>query len=198
MTAADDPAVFNDRPADPSGPRAIRLQRLVRGPIERVSTFLVESDHRRRWLAEGQMDLRVGGAMDLTWRNAELTEHPGPVPPEYANDPPTRSMNGTITACQPPRLLAFTWTIGGTATEVTFELTPHDDRVLLVLTHRALGSVDALVSVSTGWHTHVGLLVDLLDGIKPDGFWTRFSAVRPLYRKRLQGAEGLATPRPDV
>ena len=51
-------------------PRTVRLERILPGPIERVWAWLTESDERARWFAAGDMDLRAGGAMQLTWRNS--------------------------------------------------------------------------------------------------------------------------------
>src|SRR5690606_15460855 len=56
-------------------PATVRLQRLLPGPIERVWAYLTESDLRRQWLARGDMDLKVGGKVELVWRNDDLTGH---------------------------------------------------------------------------------------------------------------------------
>jgi uncharacterized protein YndB with AHSA1/START domain len=39
----------------------IRFERVLPGPIERVWAYLTESKERGKWLASGEMDLRVGG-----------------------------------------------------------------------------------------------------------------------------------------
>ena len=51
---------------------AIRFERLLPGPIERVWEYLVDSELRRTWLAQGPMELRPGGTVQMTWRNSEL------------------------------------------------------------------------------------------------------------------------------
>ena len=63
-----------------SEPATLTMDRLLPGPIERVWTWITDSDHRRRWLAAGPMELTPGGAVDLVWRNDELTTPPGTRP----------------------------------------------------------------------------------------------------------------------
>ena len=58
-------------------PTTLTLRRRVSGPVERVWAYLTDSDLRRRWLASGQMEMKVGAMFDLTWRNDELTTPPG-------------------------------------------------------------------------------------------------------------------------
>ena len=52
--------------------RTLRIRRVLPGPIERVWAYLTESEKRGRWLAAGPMELRVGGRVELTFRNTDL------------------------------------------------------------------------------------------------------------------------------
>ena len=61
-------------------PTTLKMQRLLPGPIERIWAYLVESDKRRKWLAAGQMELKVGAPFEFVWRNDELTNPPGKRP----------------------------------------------------------------------------------------------------------------------
>jgi hypothetical protein len=65
--------IANDDRAVATAPDTIRIERLLPGPIERVWSYLTQSELRRRWLASGDMDLRPGASFTLTWRNDELT-----------------------------------------------------------------------------------------------------------------------------
>ena len=38
-----------------------------------------------------------------------------------------------------------------------------------------------MVMVSAGWHTHIGILADVLAGKKPKGFWRVFSQLEKEY-----------------
>src|SRR5205823_418947 len=111
-------------------PATVRLERMLPGPIERVWSYLTESDLRRQWLAAGDMDLRVGGKVDLTWRNAELTGRPE-TPPEGVQA--VHHQESTVLRIDPPRLLTFGWAGGS---DVTFELEPAGEEVKLTVTHR--------------------------------------------------------------
>src|SRR5690349_14792849 len=51
--------------AQPIGTDAIRIERVLPGPRERIWRYLTESDLRRRWLAAGAFGLMPGGAVEL-------------------------------------------------------------------------------------------------------------------------------------
>ena len=54
-----------------------------------------------------------------------------------------------------------------------------------MLTHHRLGDRAAMVSVSSGWHIHLGLLEDLLEGRAPRPFWSTFARLEAEYERRL-------------
>ncbi len=60
-------------------PATLQIQRLLPGPIERVWSYLTDSDLRRQWLASGLMEQKVGAKCDLVWRNDEFS-NPGTRP----------------------------------------------------------------------------------------------------------------------
>jgi uncharacterized protein YndB with AHSA1/START domain len=165
--------------------RTVRIRRLLPGPIERVWAYLTESDKRAKWLAAGEMELRVGGRVELTFRHSGLSAHAEPIPEKYAKYDGS-GFEGRITRCEPPRLLSYTWgDCRGQQSEVTFELTPEGEKVVLVLTHYRLGDRAAMVSVSSGWHIHLGILVDHLEGRAPRPFWSTFAHLEAEYERRL-------------
>ncbi len=161
--------------------RTIRMERLLPGPIERVWDYLTDSAKRGKWFATGEMDLRVGGTVDFFFHHADLSAEKTP-PEKHKHKECGIGMQGTITACDPPRLLGFTF---GHAGEVTFELTPKGKDVMLVLTHRDLADRKMMVSVSSGWHTHLGILADVLNGDRPRPFWTTVTKMEGEYESRL-------------
>lgn len=159
---------------------ALTIQRLLPGPIERVWAYLTESDLRRKWLAAGDMEMRVGAPFAFTWRNDELTDPPGSRPPGFSAE---HSMEATITELDPPRRLAITW---GSTGGVVFELEPRGDRVLLTLIHRRLTDRSVLLNASAGWHMHLDILLARLGGEKdPAPFWDGWSRLREQYASRL-------------
>lgn len=166
-------------------PNTIRFERLLPGPIERVWAYLTESEKRAKWLASGDMDLRVGGAMELHWLHTELdTIKPDEPPEKYRNG---HSMKATVTKCEPPHLLGFTWGARAEAlSEVVFELSEQGNDVLLVLTHHRLPNQKDMLSVSGGWHTHLDVLVEHLNGRTAPAFWAKSAGLNADYVERLR------------
>jgi uncharacterized protein YndB with AHSA1/START domain len=171
-----------------TGPGEVRFERVLPGPVERVWAYLTEPEKRAKWLAGGPMDLRPGGRVELQFRHANLSPEREEVPEKYRKYGEGAAVSGRITACDPPRLLGYTWgEEDGPDTEVTFELSPRGDDVLLVVTHRRLAGPEAMKSVSGGWHTHLGILGDVLDGRTPRPFWATHMRLEEEYGKRLAG-----------
>jgi uncharacterized protein YndB with AHSA1/START domain len=164
-----------------TAPETIRIERVLPGPIERVWAYLVDPDKRKLWFADGPMDLRVGGAVELIWRNAELSPNDAPPPGKSAE----MRAPGTITAYDPPHRISFTWAhTGDPETEATFELTPRGDKVVLVITHRRLITNGLVLGVSAGWHTHLAVLQAKLEETESPKFWATFGKLREVYSKR--------------
>jgi uncharacterized protein YndB with AHSA1/START domain len=160
-------------------PATLTLQRLLPGPIERIWAYLTESDLRRQWLAAAQMDLKVGAPFELVWRNDELTDPPGQRPPGF---PDEHRMQSRITEVDPPRKLAFTWNNSG---DVSFELEPKDNEVLLTVVHRRLPDRATMLKVGAGWHMHLDVLVARATGKQPEPFWDGWSRLLKEYDQRL-------------
>lgn len=171
-----------------TAPDTIRIERLLPGPIERVWSYLTDSDKRATWLAAGDMDLHVGGSVEHVFRNSELTGHSDAPPPKFAKHAGESTLSGRITACEPPRLLSYTWGGDANPSEVRFELTPRADKVALVVTHRRLASRDALLSVAAGWHAHLTVLADRLEDRAPESFWPMIGRLDQEYDRRIPNA----------
>lgn len=170
-------------------PQTIRFQRLLPGSPERVWEYLTDSEKRGRWLATGPMDDFVGGRVELKFLNSALSSEPEETPEKYLpyeNDGDGVGFTGTITRYEPPHLLSFTWAGEEHESEVTFHLTPEDDSTLLTITHRRLATFDEEISVSGGWHTHLGILENLLDDQPAGKFWSTYDRLDADYRQRRQ------------
>lgn len=175
-------------------PATVRIERVLPGPIERVWSYLTDSEKRGKWFASGPMDLRPGGPVELHFKHADLSPHKEPVPEKYKQYDEGVISYGHVTRCEPPRLLSYGWgEESGNKSEVTFELTPHDGKVLLVVTHRRLADRKAMVSVASGWHTHLAILIDHLEGREPRPFWSSHARLDAEYQQRIP-AEGPAVP----
>jgi uncharacterized protein YndB with AHSA1/START domain len=169
-------------------PDTLRLTRRLPGPIERAWQYLTDPDKRRLWLAAGPMQLAAGGAVELVFENNRLTRDDDPPPAKYADFGEETRVRGKVTECDAPRVLQYTWDEGSDAfSEVRFELTAeHDGSVLLVLTHRRLVGRETILSVAAGWHTHVDILIDRLNGREPEGFWRKHTRVEADYETTLR------------
>lgn len=165
-------------------PATIRFQRLLPGPIERVWAYLTESDKRAQWLASGVMQTQVGGSVTLHFDHDSFSKEKAPPPPAYEKACGTNSQH-RVTVWDPPRSLGLTWGPDEAPSEVTFELTPQQDKVLLVLTHRRLADRKTRLGVAAGWHSHLSVLADRLNGREPQPFWTTFVPLNQEYEKRL-------------
>lgn len=173
---------------------AIRFERLLPGPIERVWEYITVSEKRATWLAAGEMELHVGGAVTLEFRNGELAPKGEAVPEQFRPYTGPITHHGHITQLEPPFLLTMTWNekdegsaggCSGSSSEVTFELTPRGKDVLLTLTHRRLATRGDMLGVSSGWHTHVAVLIDRLNDRAPKEFWGSMDRLERVYDTRV-------------
>lgn len=160
----------------------VRFERLLPGPIERVWAYLTESDKRAKWLAHGDMNLTPGGEMEYVWRNWELAL-PDEVAPEKWNK--EFRMKAHIIRVEPPRLLVHTWDEHDSESEVSFELSEVGDKVRLVLTNRRLPNRGELVGVSGGWHGHLDVLQEVLEGGPRTRFWENVERLEREYEARI-------------
>ncbi len=160
-------------------PTTLKIERLLPGPVERVWAYLTDSDKRRLWLAAGDMTLKAGAPFAFVWRNDELSVRTDPRPAGFSEE---HSMESRITEVDPPRLLSFTWQGSG---DVTMELTPKGDEVLLTIVHRSLPDRDTLLKVAAGWHQHLDTLVDRATGAEPQPFWPAWRRLHEEYGRRL-------------
>ena len=155
----------------------VRFERLLPGPIERVWSYLVESDKRARWLCGGDVETVEDGHVDMHFHNVTLSgDDDIPRPEKYQDMPEKMSFTGKVTRCEPPHLLEHTWEFDSENSLVCYELSEQGGKVRLVLTHRRLDTAKTVLSVSGGWHTHLNVLVDVLDGGK----------LRPFYKMQLR------------
>jgi uncharacterized protein YndB with AHSA1/START domain len=160
---------------------SVRIERLLPGPIEQVWSYLTDPLRLKTWLAGGTIDLRPGGIIDLDF---DLIDCPG-------RENVHGTMIGSITACNPPTLLAYTWGESGSRAAgepdslISFELADaNGGETLLVLTHTRVLRKD-LSLIGAGWHVHLDVLIDRMTGRMPGHFMDAWSLLEPEYRKLL-------------
>jgi uncharacterized protein YndB with AHSA1/START domain len=164
-------------------PATVRIERLLPGPVQRVWTYLTVSQQRGKWLASGEMELRLGGRVELKFKHADLSPHAEPTPERYKSIEAGHTMRGRITRLDPPRLLSYTWGDKPDDSEVTFELSERGADVLLTVTHRRLAGSEEMTSVAGGWHTHLDIMVDNLQERTPRPFWSSHAKVAAEYQR---------------
>lgn len=159
-------------------PATLTIERLLPGPIERIWSYLTESDMRRKWLASGSMEQKPGANFTLTWRNDQLTDPPGKRPEGFSAE---HSMESRVIEIDKPRKIAFTFGQG----EVTITLEPKGKDVLLKLVHSRLPEGAMRLKVAAGWHAHLDVLAARASGKEPEPFWDHWLELRNEYEKRI-------------
>lgn len=167
-------------------PNTIRFTRTLPGPIERVWSYLVDPEKRSKWLASGPMEEWLGGALRLEWLHKNMDVVPELIPEKFKHLENGHTMDSRITRFVPPRLLAFQWGKRADAlSEVIIELSEEDGMVRLTLTHAGLPSRGDLLGISGGWHAHLDVLVEHLNGRTATGFWARNAELTAAYDQRI-------------
>ena len=161
------------------GPDTLRIQRLLPGPIERVWAYLADSDLRRQWFASGDVELVEGAPFELVWRNDDLARSGGGRPADVSEE---HRMQSQVIVADAPRKLVIAWKDTG---NVTFELEPCGEGVLLTLTHAGFQTRSSVIGHSAGWHAHLDVLEALAFEREPEPFWPRLKALRSEYDQRL-------------
>lgn len=166
---------------------AVRFERLLPGPIERVWAYITEGDKRSKWFCGGDVEPRIGGEVALFFKHSRITDEPPPDSARKMNDEGAL-MTGTVTAWDPPHRFACNWVgMGDPDSDVEFELSEAGDKVRLVLIHHRLATKDRMAMISSGWHLHLGLLEDQLTGARPRGFWSVHDQLKAEYAERQKG-----------
>jgi uncharacterized protein YndB with AHSA1/START domain len=167
----------------------VRFERLLPGPIERVWEYLTDAELRGKWFAGGPREPRVGGAMNVVFDNSNVGPRPSSPPERYKQYGGTFDSKHIVTIYEPPRCLGFTWDddMDPKGSVVEIELTAEGDKVRLVLTHRRVSGVSDAINFSGGWHTHLRMLAEQLEGGPGTPFWEAFDGIEDEYRQRYAG-----------
>lgn len=173
----------NDQPAHFASPAELRIVRILPGPIERIWEYLTDPEKRARWFCGGALEQKAGGKVVFAMVHKNLAPNETP-PARFAEvQDPGVTFEGRVLRCEPPRLLSYTF--GSEDSEVTFELTPQGRQVQLVVTHRTRGAEEQaeLTNYASGWHTHLALLIALLEGAPRPPFWAMHAKLVAEYEK---------------
>ena len=149
--------------------RTVRFERVLPAPVARVWWFLSDPEGMAAWLTEADLEPRAGGRLELRWETGDV-EH------------------GEVTRWEPERVLEYTWNVAGMESVVRYELTPHGDRTLLVLTHTRLER-NRLAGYGAGWDAHLHMLAAACDGVTRE-FQETFERMLPVYRELVAELAG--------
>lgn len=164
----------------------IEIKRILSASRDTVWRFLTEDDLRGRWLCNGNVDPVEGGIIEFKFDISKLgAALPNSVPSEAMRT----EFEGSVTAFNPPELLAFTWPEAedGKSTSVTIKLFDRGDKTLLHLVHEKLFNQENLVGASAGWHAHLEQLECHLSRKMSPNFWKRHQELDATYREKLNG-----------
>lgn len=175
MTASS----FNDQRGTLQGGHTLRLQRRLPGPIERVWSYLTDSDLRQQWLAAGEMTLQPDTSFELVWRNDELSRSAAERPEGFSAE---HRATCRFILVEPPFRLRYEWPGVG---EVEMALETQGSEVMLTLTHRQLSGEGLILNVCAGWHAHLARMVALLQGGEPPSLWAAWKQLRQDYQADL-------------
>jgi len=171
-----------------NGPAEVRLVRTLPGPIERIWEYLTDPVKRARWFCGGVLEQKAGGKVVFAMHHKNLAPNETP-PAKYVQvQDPGVSFEGRVLKCEPPRLLVYTF--GSDDSEVTFELTAQGKSVQLVLTHRTRGAEEQaeICNYAGGWHSHLALLLSVLEDTPRPGFWSRHAKLEAEYKQLYAAA----------
>jgi uncharacterized protein YndB with AHSA1/START domain len=170
----------------------IQFVRILPGPIEKVWSYLEDSDKRGQWFAKGALAKKVGDTFEMRFKHSELSPHQAPAPERMAEiDKNGHGSTNRLLALEPPHRLTFTFgsdTGPETASRVEFLLSqegdPKDNKVRLTLTHSQIPDRGYMMNVSGGWHAHLAVLQYRVEGKTPPAFWDIWRKTDGAYDKR--------------
>jgi uncharacterized protein YndB with AHSA1/START domain len=169
-------------PVERLAPDAIRLERLLDAPAEKVWRYLTEAELRRQWFMGGT-DARPGSEFELLVDHDNLSDDEVPYPESYAASKGVRFSEKVI-RFEPPRLLETTFQ-GGKNGTVTYELHPEGERTRLVLTHSGIASPVGAQDFGSGWNSHLTVLQERLAGRSVKNFWALHAQSREAVARAL-------------
>jgi uncharacterized protein YndB with AHSA1/START domain len=145
----------------------LRLAGDIARPVEKVWAALTIPERIADWLGEALVELRVGGRYAIHLRDE----------PNF--------IEGVITACDPPRLLEYTWTnADGGPSKVRLELMPEGQACRLVFTQSQMVG-RRLIDTASGWHDFIDLIQIAADGVRAEHDHERWRATDDRYQAWL-------------
>ena len=169
-------------PVERVAPDAIRLERVLDAPVEKVWRYLTEAELRSQWFMGGT-DARPDSEFELLNDHDNLSDDDVPYPADYAQYKGLR-WHEKVVRFDPPRLLETTFQSGKNG-RVTFELFPEGNRSRLVITHSGITSPTGFQDFGGGWNSHMIVLQERLAGRGVHDFWALHAKSRDAVKQAL-------------
>jgi uncharacterized protein YndB with AHSA1/START domain len=136
----------------------LRYERQFAHPVQRVWAALTHPAEMRAWWADADVDLRLGGQVELRWLNVR-------------DDKPGTVARGTVSALEPPYLVEYDTDVHGV---LRWELRETDDGCALTFLCTVALPEEFFLKNLAGWHIHLDHLADALDGrpVEWPHWWT--------------------------
>ena len=152
-----------------NGKPTVTFERVLDAEIDAVWAMIATEDGLRRWLAPSQVELQIGGAVDI----------------DFGDD---GQVGGEIIDLVPGTVLEYHWRFTGEPDSIIrFELKelPHD-QTHLTLVHRLLPE-DQAIGYGAGWHAHLDQLASAVTGHDPIDWDERFMSLFGEYQANAVG-----------
>jgi uncharacterized protein YndB with AHSA1/START domain len=170
-------------PIEKIAPDAIRLERLLDAPADKVWRYLTEAKLREQWFMGGS-DATASGEFELVVDHDKLSDDDVPYPESHAGFKGA-VWTEKVLRFDPPRLLETTFQ-GGKNGIVTYELVPEGERTRLILTHSGIISPTGFQGFGAGWTSHLAVLQEKLAGRSVRNFWELHEQSGEAVAKALQ------------
>jgi uncharacterized protein YndB with AHSA1/START domain len=136
-------------------------------PTQAVWAALTRSDLRAQWLAPGEIELFLGGHVNLDFGDSGIV------------------IRSQVSAYSPGRLLEYSWSgDGDTLRPLRWEISTYDGKAQLSLTLTMPASEDIARSCA-GWEAHLEMLAATLEGVSIKFPFEHFKAAREAYKAKM-------------
>ena len=166
----------------------LEISRILPATCERVWEYLVNPELRAKWFCAGATGQKPGEEFVMDFDHSRISKSGPPEGMECSGDP--QVVSGTILTMDPPHKLEYRWPgmFDEDDTVVSIELTQEGANTRLHLIHSKLSNPEYQKGASAGWHAHLDLLADLIEGKPARDFWPHYSAIKVQYDARIAAA----------
>ena len=147
-----------------------RLERQLDHDQEQVWDMLTDPSRFVDWLAPGELELTQGGTAKLNFTDSGTI------------------IDSSVTACDPPRLIEYSWSGPGEPERpVRWETAPDGSGTHLTLTLRVPEDED-IARACAGWEAHLMMLLAAIEGVPIKFPFERFQTTREAYKSQVEAS----------